>query len=217
MDLRRLRSRPRQVPAHPRRAVRRSSSSSRTRIPASRWRNAGVLLKIHGHVDHGGDARAPRASPSARTITSTTSPGVEAAAGTVPVPTRCPPPAQPPTLPRLRGRRLEPAGLPAPRVGPNDRLAYRSWAVQSSAESLARELWRERGVDAYDVALDGLLRASWARVTAELAALGRRRMSDGDSLPQGPYKGLRLLRRLRARRALLLRPRPRDSRSSRRT
>jgi hypothetical protein len=42
--------------------------------------------------------------------------------------------------------------------------------VQPSAETLARELWRERGVEAYDVALNGYSQ-QLTRVTAELAKL----------------------------------------------
>jgi DNA-binding SARP family transcriptional activator len=37
------------------------------------------------------------------------------------------------------------------RVWGADRLAYRSWAVQQAATPLARDLWRDRGVDVYDV------------------------------------------------------------------
>ena len=39
------------------------------------------------------------------------------------------------------------------RVWGRDRLAYRSWAVQSTADGVARELWRERDVEVYDCAL----------------------------------------------------------------
>jgi hypothetical protein len=56
------------------------------------------------------------------------------------------------------------------RVWGHDRLAYRSWAVQSSSQAVARELWRERGVEAYDISLDGYSE-ELARVTAQLAAL----------------------------------------------
>ena len=39
------------------------------------------------------------------------------------------------------------------RVWGGDRLAYRSWAVQPSAEHVASELWHERGAEVYDVPL----------------------------------------------------------------
>ena len=51
------------------------------------------------------------------------------------------------------------------RVWGHDRLAYRSWAVQPSAEAVARELWHERGVEAYDVALEPYAEAL-ARLTS---------------------------------------------------
>ena len=40
------------------------------------------------------------------------------------------------------------------RVWGGDRLTYRSWAVQPEVDPIAAELWRERGVDAFDVSLD---------------------------------------------------------------
>ena len=46
------------------------------------------------------------------------------------------------------------------RVWGGDRLTYRSWAVQPAAEHVASELWRERGVEVYDVSLDDVRRAS---------------------------------------------------------
>ena len=87
-----------------------------------------MLLKIHGHVDHGGDARASRASPSAKTITSTTSPASRPRR-TVPVQLAA----------RLRRSHLLFLGYAVDdwslrvflrRVWGRDRLAYRSWAVQ---------------------------------------------------------------------------------------
>jgi hypothetical protein len=35
-----------------------------------------------------------------------------------------------------------------------DRLAGRSWAVQPGTDAIARDLWRERGVEVYEVALE---------------------------------------------------------------
>ena len=126
-----------------------------------------VLLKIHGHVDHGATRELESFAVSEDDHIDYLA-GVEAA-GTVPVQLAA----------RLRRSHLLFLGYAVDdwslrvflrRVWGHDRLAYRSWAVQSSAESLARELWRERGVDAYDVALDGYSE-QLARVTAELAAL----------------------------------------------
>ena len=126
-----------------------------------------VLLKIHGHVDHGATRELESFAVSEDDHIDYLA-GVEAA-GTVPVQIAA----------RLRRSHLLFLGYAVDdwslrvflrRVWGHDRLAYRSWAVQSAAESLARELWRERGVDAYDVALDGYSE-QLARVTAELAAL----------------------------------------------
>ncbi len=56
------------------------------------------------------------------------------------------------------------------RVWGADRLAYRSWAVQSAAQVVARELWRERGVEFYDVEFSEYSE-QLTRLSAELAAL----------------------------------------------
>ena len=126
-----------------------------------------VLLKIHGHVDHGATRELESFAVSEDDHIDYLA-GVEAA-GTVPVQIAA----------RLRRSHLLFLGYAVDdwslrvflrRVWGHDRLAYRSWAVQSSAESLARELWRERGVDAYDVGIDGYSE-QLARITAELAAL----------------------------------------------
>ena len=59
------------------------------------------------------------------------------------------------------------------RVWGSDRLAYRSWAVQPSAEHVASELWHERGAEVYDVSLatyaDELTRLTSALVTEPAA------------------------------------------------
>jgi DNA-binding SARP family transcriptional activator len=126
-----------------------------------------VLLKIHGHVDRG-ISRALESFAVSEDDHIDYLAGVEAA-GTVPVQIAA----------RLRRSHLLFLGYAVDdwslrvflrRVWGHDRLAYRSWAVQSAAETLARELWRERGVDAYDVGLDGYSE-QLARVTAELSAL----------------------------------------------
>ena len=125
-----------------------------------------VLLKIHGHVDHSATRERESFAVSEDDHIDYLT-GVEA--GTVPVQIAA----------RLRRSHLLFLGYAVDdwslrvflrRVWGHDRLAYRSWAVQSSAESLARELWHERGVDAYDVGLDGYSE-QLARVTAELAGM----------------------------------------------
>jgi DNA-binding SARP family transcriptional activator len=126
-----------------------------------------VLLKIHGHVDRTSE-RAWESFAVSEDDHIDYLAGVEAA-GTVPVQLAA----------RLRRSHLLFLGYAVDdwslrvflrRVWGHDRLAYRSWAVQPSAEALARELWRERGVEAYDVGLDGYSE-QLARVTAELAEL----------------------------------------------
>jgi DNA-binding SARP family transcriptional activator len=57
------------------------------------------------------------------------------------------------------------------RVWGQDRLRYRSWAVQPATAGVARELWRQRDVDVYDCALDEYA-DTLARRTRELAELG---------------------------------------------
>ena len=126
-----------------------------------------VLLKIHGQVDRGGTREHESFAVSEDDHIDYLA-GVEAS-GTVPVQIAA----------RLRRSHLLFLGYAVDdwslrvflrRVWGHDRLAYRSWAVQSAAETLARELWRERGVEAYDVGLEGYSE-QLARVTAELAAL----------------------------------------------
>jgi SIR2-like domain len=126
-----------------------------------------VLFKIHGHVDRGATRELESFAVSEDDHIDYLA-GVEAA-GTVPVQLAA----------RLRRSHLLFLGYAVDdwslrvflrRVWGHDRLAYRSWAVQPSAEALARELWRERGVEAYDVGLDGYSE-QLARVTAELAGL----------------------------------------------
>jgi DNA-binding SARP family transcriptional activator len=126
-----------------------------------------VLLKIHGHVDRGGTRTLESFAVSEDDHIDYLA-GIDAA-GTVPVQLAA----------RLRRSHLLFLGYAVDdwslrvflrRVWGHDRLAYRSWAVQDSAEALARELWQERGVEAYDVGLDGYSE-QLARVTAELAAL----------------------------------------------
>jgi DNA-binding SARP family transcriptional activator len=55
------------------------------------------------------------------------------------------------------------------RVWSGERLAYRSWAAQPRPDPVARELWRERGAEVYDVSLD-VYAESLARMTATFEA-----------------------------------------------
>ena len=48
------------------------------------------------------------------------------------------------------------------RIWGREKVAYRSWAVEASIEPVERELWRQRGVDVFDVPLEEY--ASRARV-----------------------------------------------------
>ena len=140
-----------------------------------------MLLKIHGHVDRGGDARARELRRQR---------------------------GRPHRLPRRRRRRRHRAraarGSPAAepllflgyavddwslrvflrRVWGGDRLAYRSWAVQPAAEHVASELWRERGVEVYDVSLETYAE-ELARLTAALAGRGRSVMPASRRLSRG--------------------------------
>ena len=127
-----------------------------------------VLLKIHGQVD-----RTPERERESFVVSEDDHidylAGVEAS-GTVPVTLAA----------RLRRSHLLFLGYAVHdwslrvflrRVWGNDRLAYRSWAVQPTAEAVARELWRERGVELYDRELDAYAE-ELERRTAELALAG---------------------------------------------
>jgi DNA-binding SARP family transcriptional activator len=126
-----------------------------------------VLLKIHGHVDRD-PARARESFAVSEDDHIDYLAGAEAA-GTVPVQLAA----------RLRRSHLLFLGYDVDdwslrvflrRVWGHDRLAYRSWAVQPAAATVARELWQERGVEAYDVGIDSYSE-QLARVTAELGEL----------------------------------------------
>ena len=126
-----------------------------------------VLLKIHGRVERGpGRERESFAVSEDDHIDYLA--GVEAA-GMVPVQLAA----------RLRRSHLLFMGYAVDdwslrvflrRVWGADRLAYRSWAVQPAAEPVARELWRERGVDAYDIELQQYSE-ELMRLATELSAL----------------------------------------------
>ena len=108
-----------------------------------------VLLKVHGGVDRG-DARERE---SFAVSEDDHIDYLAETAGTIPVTLAA----------RLRRSHLLFLGYGVDdwslrvflrRVWGPDRLAYRSWAVQPVAEQVARELWRQRDVDAYDCGIE---------------------------------------------------------------
>jgi hypothetical protein len=127
-----------------------------------------VLLKIHGQVD-----RTPERERESFVVSEDDHIDYLAgsdAAGTVPVTLAA----------RLRRSHLLFLGYAVHdwslrvflrRVWGNDRLAYRSWAVQPLSETVARELWRERGVELYEHDMDAYAEELERRV-AELALAG---------------------------------------------
>lgn len=125
-----------------------------------------VLLKIHGHVDRGEtrerESFAVREDDHIDYL-------VGDSAGAVPVQLAA----------RLRRSHLLFLGYAVDdwslrvflrRVWGGDRLAYRSWAVQREVQPVAAELWRERGVEVYDVSLEQYAE-QLARLTAGLEEL----------------------------------------------
>ena len=50
------------------------------------------------------------------------------------------------------------------RVFGREKLSYRSWAVEAAPDEVARELWRQRGIDILDVPLASYLEELGARV-----------------------------------------------------
>jgi DNA-binding SARP family transcriptional activator len=126
-----------------------------------------ALLKIHGHVERG-TARERESFAVSEDDHIDYLAGVEAA-GSVPVQLAA----------RLRRSHLLFLGYAVDdwslrvflrRVWGADRLAYRSWAVQPSAEQVSRELWRERGVEVYDLELPGYAE-ELTRLSEELSTL----------------------------------------------
>jgi SIR2-like domain len=127
-----------------------------------------VLLKIHGQVD-----RTPERERESFVVSEDDHIDYLAgsdAAGTVPVTLAA----------RLRRSHLLFLGYAVHdwslrvflrRVWGNDRLAYRSWAVQPTSETVARELWRERGVELYEHDMDAYAE-ELERRTAELTLAG---------------------------------------------
>ena len=123
-----------------------------------------VLLKIHGHVDRGGTRERESFAVSEDDHIDYLISGD--AAGSVPVQLAA----------RLRRSHLLFLGYAVDdwslrvflrRVWGGDRLAYRSWAVQSESPHVASALWRERGAEVYDVSL-GIYAEELARLTAAL-------------------------------------------------
>jgi DNA-binding SARP family transcriptional activator len=122
-----------------------------------------VLLKIHGHVDRGATRERESFAVSEDDHIDYL---VGDSAGTVPVQLAA----------RLRRSHLLFLGYDVDdwslrvflrRVWGSDRLAYRSWAVQRSADHIAGELWRERGAEVYAVSLDAYAE-ELARLTSAL-------------------------------------------------
>ena len=110
-----------------------------------------ALLKIHGHVDRG--ATRERESFAVSEDDHIDYLVASDAAATVPVQLAA----------RLRRSHLLFLGYGVDdwslrvflrRVWGGDRLAYHSWAIQPASDPISRELWRERGADAYDVSLE---------------------------------------------------------------
>jgi DNA-binding SARP family transcriptional activator len=56
------------------------------------------------------------------------------------------------------------------RVWGRERVGYRSWAIGPKPEAIEQELWRQRGIDLFDVPLDEYVAGLSARVAAELPA-----------------------------------------------
>ena len=69
------------------------------------------------------------------------------------------------------------------RVWGRERVGYRSWAIGHELGGVEQELWRERGIESFDLPLDEYLDEPRAR----LAARARELSSGG---PLSPYRGL---------------------------
>jgi DNA-binding SARP family transcriptional activator len=55
------------------------------------------------------------------------------------------------------------------RVWGREKVSYRSWAVVPGADRMERELWRQRGIDLFDVPVDEYLQSLSQRLAEELA------------------------------------------------
>jgi DNA-binding SARP family transcriptional activator len=56
------------------------------------------------------------------------------------------------------------------RVWGRERVGYRSWAIGNALTALEQELWRERGIEAFDVRLDEYLETLEQRIARELGS-----------------------------------------------
>jgi DNA-binding SARP family transcriptional activator len=56
------------------------------------------------------------------------------------------------------------------RVWGRERVGYRSWAIGPKPEAIEQELWRQRGIDLFDVPLDEYVAGLRSRIAAELPA-----------------------------------------------
>ena len=172
-------------------------------IPASRSTSEGPCCSRSTATSTGASRASARASPSARTTTSTISSGADAA-GTVPVQLAA----------RLRRshllflgyarRRLEPARLPAPRLGRRPpRLPLVGGAAR--AEPVARRALAASAGSRCTTSRSTTYAEELARLTAALERRTRR-----ERCPPSPFKGLAYFGDSELDGLLLLRPRARD-------
>ena len=56
------------------------------------------------------------------------------------------------------------------RVWGRERVGYRSWAIGHALTALEQELWRERGIESFDLPLDEYLDALEQRIATELGS-----------------------------------------------
>ncbi len=56
------------------------------------------------------------------------------------------------------------------RVWGRERVSYRSWAIGDALTTLEQELWRERGIESFDLRLDEYLEALEQRIATELGS-----------------------------------------------
>jgi hypothetical protein len=51
-----------------------------------------------------------------------------------------------------------------------ERVGYRSWAIGEKPDAIEQELWRQRGIDIFDVPLEEYISGLRSRVEAEVSA-----------------------------------------------
>ena len=195
--VRRGRPRPGEVPPHLARRRRDRRRRAERLHRAWRW-TSGASCSRSTATSTAAARASGRASPSARTITSTTSS------------------ATPPGRCRSSSRRACAAATCSSSGTPSTTGACASSSAASGEATGSRtapgrssrprstspsELWRERGAEVYDVSLE-----TYAGELARLTVGARGRRGRRMNLPAVAVQGTRLLRRLRARLALLLRP-----------